>query len=282
MKFQANVPIHLWGDCLLTATYIINRTPTSVLQYKSPFEALFQKPPTYNHLRIFGCLAYASTLSLRKDKFASRAHKCVFLGYSSNQKAYKLLNLGTGQYLVSRDVYFYENIFLFAQHNSSHTQGLFSQQPSFVDTLSPLIKTTQQASPDTSLDQAQMSPELSSSPPQSEDQSPISSEPNSPPSDGIPLSDSLVVNVHVPNSRPTRTRTLPSKYADYTNLPSTLTKHQIHSSSSASVEPKFYHQAIEDPNWCKAMQIEINALEANNTWIIIDSPPGKKAVGCTS
>lgn len=45
-------------------------------------------------------------------------------------------------------------------------------------------------------------------------------------------------------------------------------------------EPVHYHQAIQDPNWCASMQTEINALEANNTWVITSLPLDKKAVGC--
>ncbi|KAL8136585.1 hypothetical protein V2J09_002586 [Rumex salicifolius] len=44
-----------------------------------------------------------------KDKFASKARRCVFLGYPHAQKAYKLLDIDTGRSLVSRDVSFHEN-----------------------------------------------------------------------------------------------------------------------------------------------------------------------------
>lgn len=52
----------LWVECLLTATFLINRTRSPLLDNKSPYELLYQKPVDYTSLRVFGCLAFASTL----------------------------------------------------------------------------------------------------------------------------------------------------------------------------------------------------------------------------
>lgn len=43
LLFQANLPKKFWGDAILTATYLINRTPTTLLKGQTPFEMLFHK-----------------------------------------------------------------------------------------------------------------------------------------------------------------------------------------------------------------------------------------------
>ena len=54
LRFQANLPIFFWGECVLAASHLINRTPTPKLENKTPFEILFNKPPSFDALRTFG------------------------------------------------------------------------------------------------------------------------------------------------------------------------------------------------------------------------------------
>ena len=46
------------------------------------------------------------------------------------------------------------------------------------------------------------------------------------------------------------------------------------------VEPRTFKEVMGHYGWCAAMQKEINALEDNQTWVMTDLPPGKKALGC--
>ncbi|GJW16369.1 ribonuclease H-like domain-containing protein [Tanacetum coccineum] len=76
------IPLRFWTECVLTATYLINRLPSSMLNGKSPFEMIYNTKPNLSKLRVFGCLCFATVLN-NHDKLGSRSEKCVMMGYSS-------------------------------------------------------------------------------------------------------------------------------------------------------------------------------------------------------
>ena len=79
LMFQSAMPLKYWGECVLTATHLINKMPTKVLKGKTPFEVLFGKAPSYDHLRVFGSLCFMTTVKHGRDKFQDRAKTCVFI-----------------------------------------------------------------------------------------------------------------------------------------------------------------------------------------------------------
>ena len=113
LRFQANLPIYFWGECVLAAAHLFNRTPTPPLQNKTPFEILFQKPPMFDAIRTFGCLCFAHNQKTQGDKFASQSRKCVFVGYPFGQKGWRVYDLDAKVFFVSRDVKFVEEVFPF-------------------------------------------------------------------------------------------------------------------------------------------------------------------------
>ena len=109
LRFQAHLALRFWGDCVLTTAYIINMLPTPLLNYKTPYELLLGHPPTYDHMRIFGCLSFAATSHRQQDI----SNKGITLYFLRVLKGYKLLELQSNTIMVSKDVKFEKNIFPF-------------------------------------------------------------------------------------------------------------------------------------------------------------------------
>ncbi|KAL5841854.1 hypothetical protein ACOSQ3_012457 [Xanthoceras sorbifolium] len=120
LLFQSHLPLHFSGECVLTAVYLINRLPSPLLSNKTPFEMLYSRPPSLDHLKVFGCLCYATVVHPIK-KFEPRAKCCIFVGYPTGQKGYKLYDMETKKFFVSRDVKFHETIFPFSSISTPST-----------------------------------------------------------------------------------------------------------------------------------------------------------------
>lgn len=112
IRIQGHLPAIYWGHYIQAVVYIINRVPSTVLQNKSPHEMLFHEQANLSHLRVIGCLCFATDLTTA-DKFGPRAVRSMLLGYAPG---YKLLNLENGVHFVSRDATFMKMCFHLRHH----------------------------------------------------------------------------------------------------------------------------------------------------------------------
>ncbi|KAL2250242.1 UNVERIFIED_CONTAM: Retrovirus-related Pol polyprotein from transposon RE1 [Sesamum indicum] len=242
LMFQAALPLRFWGESILTATYIMNRTPTHTLYWRTPFELLFGTVPTYGHLKVFGCLCFATNTNPHKSKFQKRAHRCTFLGYSPTQKGYKVYDLEDHTFFVSRDVVFHELVFPFAQEQAADS----------LDCPLPTI-TVGVSHKDT---QATASSPLASAAP----------------FDSTPVSTSGVSMMTVPHfSKKTVSQAANLLFeASYSSFVASLTTLQ---------EPRSFAEVVKHPEWRAAMDAELEALERNQTWKLTTLPTGKRAIG---
>lgn len=87
MLSNARMSKRFWAEAANTACYLINRSPSIPLNKRTPIEVWSGTPADYSQLKVFGCTAYAH---VDNGKLEPRAVKCLFLGYSSGVKGYKL------------------------------------------------------------------------------------------------------------------------------------------------------------------------------------------------
>lgn len=91
--------------------YLINRMPSSTLDNKSPFKALFNSIPEIHHLRVFGCLCYHLLRPYNHTTLQPKTTKCIFLGYASKYKGYICFEVHKRRFYISRHVLFDETEF---------------------------------------------------------------------------------------------------------------------------------------------------------------------------
>ena len=75
MLSDANLLKRFWAETLSTAVYLCNRSPTTVVQGKTPFETWMKEKPYVGHLKVFGCLCYAHVAKHERQKFVIGSKK---------------------------------------------------------------------------------------------------------------------------------------------------------------------------------------------------------------
>jgi Integrase core domain len=108
MMMSMNVPKYLWGQAVLTATYLINKMPSRVLDWKSPIEMLKGKNGDVLPLKTFDCVCFIQDNRPNVGKLDPKAVKCVFVGYSTTHNGYVCWSPIERRLFVSMDVTFRE------------------------------------------------------------------------------------------------------------------------------------------------------------------------------
>jgi histone deacetylase 1/2 len=101
---QSFMPLKYWDQAFLTATYLINRTPSKVIHNSTPLERLYKMEVDYNSLRVFGCACWPNLRPYNSHKLSFRSKHCVFLGYSNLHKGFKCLDIASGRVYIYHEM----------------------------------------------------------------------------------------------------------------------------------------------------------------------------------
>ena len=110
LKEDSGCPDAFWGDAVDYANFIRNRIPSASIMNKSPFELWNGYAPDVNIFRTFGCDAFVIIPASLRKKFGKKLNQliCKMIGYSGNQKAYKIWVIETQKVIFARNVTFNE------------------------------------------------------------------------------------------------------------------------------------------------------------------------------
>ncbi|KAK9057120.1 hypothetical protein SSX86_024487 [Deinandra increscens subsp. villosa] len=245
------------------------------------------------------------------SKLQPRSARCIFLGYSVSKSAYKCYDPISHRLYHSRHVQFVDHIFPFGNDVASLVplptadSFLSSSDSDPSDHEAPPVPPTDPPLPRFPPSSAQHPAQVNNPPgsPTSGPSSVSTTSPTTPPhhssnssssstSTHSPVSPNLTpipmqpFETSTPNvatspasddthsSPPPRTRKPNSKYFN-PNFVNTATIHPL----PPTIEPSTHTQALRDPNWRQAMDLEFNALIQNQTWDLVP-PTSHSPIGC--
>jgi hypothetical protein len=79
LLFKGSMPAQYWVECFHTAKYLLNCLPNKTITASCPYTALYNTPPTYAHLQVFGCAYYLNLSTTTPHKLAPCSSRCVFI-----------------------------------------------------------------------------------------------------------------------------------------------------------------------------------------------------------
>ncbi|GJV79466.1 retrovirus-related pol polyprotein from transposon TNT 1-94 [Tanacetum coccineum] len=86
MLISSGMSQDMWGEAILTATYLLNKIPRKEKE-ETPYELWMGRKPSYQYLRVWGCLAKVAVPPPKAQKIGPKSVDCIFIGYAKKSTA---------------------------------------------------------------------------------------------------------------------------------------------------------------------------------------------------
>nr|GEV07391.1 hypothetical protein [Tanacetum cinerariifolium] len=95
MLSAAKVPLFFWAEAIATACFTQNRSLIIPRHEKTPYHIINDQKPSVKFFYIFGSLCYIIRDGKNLDKMKEKGNACIFVGYSTQSRAYRVFNKRT-------------------------------------------------------------------------------------------------------------------------------------------------------------------------------------------
>ncbi|GJU18862.1 retrovirus-related pol polyprotein from transposon TNT 1-94 [Tanacetum coccineum] len=92
MLSATKVPLFFWAKAIATTCFTQNRSLVIPQHEKTPYHIINARKPSVKFFYIFGSLCYIVRDGENLDKMKEKGDACIFVGYSTQSKAYRVFN----------------------------------------------------------------------------------------------------------------------------------------------------------------------------------------------
>ncbi|KAJ9541114.1 hypothetical protein OSB04_027620 [Centaurea solstitialis] len=85
----SKLSLHFWAEAVASACFTQNRSLITKRFMKTPYELVYNRPPSIKFFRVFGCECYVKNDKDNLDKFSPKGDECVFIGYAKDSPSYQ-------------------------------------------------------------------------------------------------------------------------------------------------------------------------------------------------
>nr|GEV46060.1 hypothetical protein [Tanacetum cinerariifolium] len=108
MLSAAKVPLFFWAEAISTSCFTQNCSLVIPRHKKAPYHIINDRKPLVKFFHIFGSLCYIVRDGENLDKMKEKGDACIFVGYSTQSRAYRVFNKRTRVILETIHVNFDE------------------------------------------------------------------------------------------------------------------------------------------------------------------------------
>nr|GEV38950.1 hypothetical protein [Tanacetum cinerariifolium] len=137
MLSAAKVPLFFWAEAIATACFTQNHSLVISRHEKTPYHIINDRKPSVKFFHIFGSVCYIVRDGENLDKMKEKGDKCIFVGYSTQSRAYRVFNKRTRVIMESIHVNFDELPQMASDQNSSDPAPECQTMALEYDSLSP-------------------------------------------------------------------------------------------------------------------------------------------------
>nr|GEW34642.1 hypothetical protein [Tanacetum cinerariifolium] len=119
MLSATKVPLFFWAEVIATTCFTQNRSLVIPRHEKTPYHIINNRKPSFKFFYISGSLFYIVRDGENLDKMKEKGDECIFVGYSTQSRAYRVFNKSTRVIMESIHVNFDELPHMASDHISS-------------------------------------------------------------------------------------------------------------------------------------------------------------------